>query len=117
MKQDLQNFSFDKVLAIYEKYYSLDYLGRDMSDKLACIALTCYITNELRKKGKKLTCYDVLLQVGKNLSDKDKNTFLKSLGAICESLMYGCDTFIDFGIKPSEMPKQLQELLSKYCPF
>lgn len=114
---DLQNISFEKLLAIYTKYFTLSYLNSNMGDKLACIALTCYITNELRKKGQKVTCYDVLLKVGKNFGQLRKDTFLKSLGAICEDLMYGCDTFLDFGIKPKDMPKQLQILLSNYVPF
>lgn len=88
-----------------------------MGDKLACIALTCYITNELRKKGKEVTCYDVLLKIGKDSKVGEKNTFLKSLGAICEDLMYGCTTFLDFNIKPKDMPKQLQNLLNNYCPY
>lgn len=88
-----------------------------MGDKLACIALTCYITNELRKKGQKVTCYDVLLKVGNDFGEVEKNTFLKSLGAICEDLMYGCNTFLDFGIKPKDMPKQLKILLDNYVPF
>lgn len=114
---DLQNISFEKLLAIYTKYFTLSYLNSNMGDKLACIALTCYITNELRKKGQKVTCYDVLLKVGKNFGQLRKDTFLKSLGAVCEDLMYGCDTFLDFGIKPKDMPKQLQILLSNYVPF
>ena len=113
----LTNTSFDKVLKIYTKYFSLGYLNANLSDKLACIALTCYITNEVRKKGKNVTCYDILLMIGKDFSDTEKNTFLKSLGAICEDLMYGCKEFIDFGIPPKEMPKQLKNLLDKYCPF
>lgn len=114
---DLQNISFEKLLAIYTKYFTLSYLNSNMGDKLACIALTCYITNELRKKGQKVTCYDVLLKVGKNFGQLRKDTFLKSLGTVCEDLMYGCDTFLDFGIKPKDMPKQLQILLSNYVPF
>lgn len=114
---DLQNISFEKLLAIYTKYFTLSYLNSNMGDKLACIALTCYITNELRKKGQKVTCYDVLLKVRKDFSQLQKDTFLKSLGAVCEDLMYGCDTFLDFGIKPKDMPKQLQTLLSGYAPF
>lgn len=117
MVNDLQNISFDKLLAIYKKYFSLNYLNSDCSDKLACIALTCYITNELRKKGQKLTCYDVLLKIGHDFGEVEKNTFLKSLGTVCEDFMYGCTTFPDFGIKPKDMPKQLKKLLDNYCPF
>lgn len=115
--KELQNISFNKTLELYKKYFSLNYLGKDMNNKLACIALTCYITNELKQKGKDVSCYDVLLKIGKDFSDSEKNTFLKSLGAICEDLMYGCETFTDFGIKPSEMPKTLKTLLDKYIPF
>lgn len=43
-----------------------------MGDKLACIALTCYITNELRKKGQKVTCYDVLLKIGNDFGEVEK---------------------------------------------
>lgn len=114
---DLYNISFEKLALIYQKYFSLGYLNTDASDKLACIALTCYITNELKKKGKNVTCYDVLLQIAKDFPDMVKNTFLKSLGAICQDLMYGCDTFPDFGISPKDMPKTVLKLLNKYCPF
>lgn len=114
---DLQNISFEKLFAIYDKYFSLGYINRDISDKLALIALTCYITNELKKKGKKVNCYQVLLQIGKDMPDTIKNTFLKSLGAICESLMYESKVFPDFGIAPKNMPKQVRELLDKYLPF
>ena len=113
----LENINFDKLSKLYQKYFKLGYLGNNMSDKFACFALTCYITNEVRKKGKNVSCYDILLKVNGNCSDLEKNTFLKSLGAICEDFMYGCDTFLDFGIPPKEMPKQLKLLLDKYCPF
>lgn len=114
---DLQNTSFEKLLAVYKKYFTLNYLNSNMGDKLACIALTCYITNELREKGQKVTCYDILLKVGKGFGQVEKDTFLKSLGVICEDLMYGCTTFPDFGVKVKDMPKQLQILLGNYVPF
>lgn len=114
---DLQNINFDKLLKIYQRYFSLYYLNSNFGDKLAVLAITCYLTNAVRKKGKNVTCYDILLKVCSHFPDVEKNTFLKSLGAICEDLMYGCDTFPDFGVKPSEMPKQLKALIDNYCPF
>ena len=114
---ELSNISFDKLLAIYTKYFSLGYLGNDNNDKLAIIALVCYVTNELNKKGKNLTCYDVLLQIGKDFPDYVKNTFFKSLGVICQDLMYCCKIFPDFGLQPKEMPKTILKLLKSYCPF
>ena len=114
---NLENISFEKLCKVYTKYFTLGYLNANMSDKLACIALTCYLTNEVRKKHKNITCYDILLKIDKDATDTEKKTFLKSLGAICEDLMYGCTTFLDFGIPVKEMPKQLKNLLDKYCPF
>lgn len=115
--KNLEEIDFNTLLKVYNKYYTLNYLGNDINNKLACIALTCYLTNELRKKNKKLTCYEVLLKIGKDLPDMVKNTLLKSIGAISEDLMYGCDTFPDFGISPKEMPKTIQKILDNYCPF
>ena len=115
--ENLENISFKELCDHYSKNFTLGYLGTNMSDKLACIALTCYITNEIKKKSKDVTCYDVLLKVGKSSFPDDKYGFLKSLGAICEDFMYGCDTFPTLGIKPKEMPQQLKILLDKYCPF
>jgi hypothetical protein len=114
---NLENLSFDEIKTIYSQYFTLGYLGASMSDKMACIALTCSITNELKKKGKKVTCYDVLLKVGKFSGFDEKDVFLKVLGAICEDFMYGCKDFLDFGIPAKEQPKQLKNLLDKYCPF
>lgn len=114
---ELTNISFEKLSKVYSKYFSLGYINGELSDKLACISLTCYITNELRKKGKKVTCYEVLLKIGKDFRDLEKNTFLKSLGVICEDLMYGCKTFPDFGIQPKDMPMALKKLLDLYVPF
>lgn len=114
---NLQNISFDKLLTIYNKYFNLGYINQDISDKLALISLTCYVTNELRNKGKNINCYKLLLQIGKDFSKIEQETILKSLGVICESLMYGNKTFPDFGIKPKDMPKTIHNLLKNYCPF
>lgn len=114
---ELDDLSFEKTLRLYKKFFSLNYLNSNLEDKLACIALTCYLTNLIKKKNQNITCYDVLLKICKDFSEVNKNTFLKSLGAICEDIMYGCDTFPDFGIKPKEMPLQLRTLLQNYVPF
>lgn len=114
----LQNTSFDKLSKLYSKYFSLGYIStKNAGDKLAIISLTCCITNELRKQNNKITCYDVLKKICKDYSDFDKNTFLKSIAAICEDLMYGCDTFPNFDLKIQEMPKSLKKLLDNCCPF
>lgn len=112
-----ENMSFDEFKEIHSKYFALGYLGPSMSNKFACIALTCYLTNELQKKDAKITCYDVLLKIGKHSNLDEKSTFLKALGAICEDFMYSCDTFPSFGVPIKEMPKRLKLLLDNYLPF
>lgn len=111
----LENISFNELRET--QHYAVGYLGSDMQDRLAVIAITCFLTNLLKKKDKGITCYDVLLKVGKDFSDLEKNTFLKALGAICEDFMRNCNTFIDLGISPKEMPKILKKLLNDYLPF
>ena len=69
---ELKDLNFDKTLTIYKKFFSVRFLNSNLGDKLAVIALTCYITNELRKKDKKVTCYDVLLKVGKRFRKRRK---------------------------------------------
>mgnify|MGYP003435199928 CR=1 FL=1 len=113
----LENISCYKLNKVYANYFSLSFLDLKFTDKLACITLTCYITNELRKKGQNINSYDVLLKVGKDLPDIVKNTYFKSLAAICEDFLYDCKDFPDFGIPIKEMPKQLKLLLDNYCPF
>lgn len=114
---DIQNIEYDKLYSVYEKYFSLHYLNTNLGDKLACIALTCYITNEVRKKNKNVRCYDVLLKICPNFTDVDKKSFLKALGVLCDDMMYGCTIYPDFGVKPKEMTDTLKNLLNNYVPF
>lgn len=115
--KDLQNFSFEQLQLVYNKYFSLKYLGTDLGNKLAIIALTCYLTNEIQKRNKDFNCYDTLIKVGKDFSENDKNTFLKSLGAVCQDFYRDCTNFPTFGVEPQNAVKQLRKLLSEYCPF
>ena len=99
---ELKDLDFNKTLAIYKKFFSVHFLNSNLGDKLAVIALTCY---------------DVLLKVGKDFGKEEKETFLKSLGAICEDFMYGVKDFPDYGVSLKNMPKQLKKLLDSYVPF
>lgn len=114
---DLINISFEKLLRIYRKYFSLCYINDNTDRKLALIALVCYLTNELKKKDKNITCYDVLLKIGKDFPDLEKNTFLKSLACICEDIMYGCKEFNTFGVERKDIPATIKKLLNEYVPF
>ena len=55
--------------------------------------------------------------MGKDFGKEEKETFLKSLGAICEDFMYGVKDFPDYGVPLKDMPKQLKKLLDSYVPF
>ena len=114
---ELQDIDYKKTYAIYQKLFSLSYLNCNLGDKLGVIALTCRITNALKQKNPKVTCYDVLLKVGNKFGDLEKNAFLKSLACICEDMMYGVKDYPDFGVKLSDAPKQLEKLLGNYVPF
>ena len=59
----------------------------------------------------------VLLKIGKDFSDVDKNTFLKSLACICQDIMYGCTEFNTFGVERKDVPKTIKKLLNEYIPF
>ena len=114
---DLANFSFEKLSKVYQKYFSLGYINDKFENKIAIIAMICYVTNAIRKQGKNVTCYDILLKIGSDFNEDQKKTFLKSLAVICDDMMYGCKEFPDFGVKPKDMPAQIKQILSSYCPF
>ena len=107
-----KNYTSRDVVNIVGKY-----INTNTDNKLALIALVCFLTNELQKKNKNITCYDVLLKIGKDFSDVDKNTFLKSLACICQDIMYGCTEFNTFGVERKDVPKTIKKLLNEYMPF
>lgn len=117
LANNLANFSYDKLLKVYQNYFSMGYINTEFDNKLGLIALVCHVTYLLRQQGKKITCYDLLLKIGKDCPEHMKNEFLKSLAVICEDMMYGCTKFPDFGMKPNDMPKEIKRLLDCYIPF
>jgi len=116
----LEECPYEQVQKVYNKYFSLGFIDYDIQKKFALISLICKITYEINKKRnfvQNMNCYQVLCNLGINSTDGMKNTVLKSLGAICDDLMYGCDSFPDFGIKVSEMPQIVRQILEKQIPF
>lgn len=113
----LINFSFDKLCSLHNKYFSLGYLNTDLNNKLALISLVCKLTYTLQQKNNTITCYDVLLKIGNDFPQFEKDTFFKSLAAICTDFMYGCEEFPDFGIAVKDMPKEIRKILENYTPF
>ena len=99
---ELENISFDKLFKIYRKYFSLKYINTNTDNKLALIALVCFLTNELQKKNRNITPLPHLL---------------KSLACICQDIMYGCTEFNTFGVERKDVPKTIKKLLNEYIPF
>lgn len=116
----LKECPYEQVKKVYDKFFSLGFLNKDVQSKLALISLICRITYEVNKKKnftQNISCYQIICKIGGDMGDDMKNTVFKSLGAICDDLSYGCDSFPDFGLKLAEMPQMVRKLLGDYSPF
>lgn len=116
----LTDKSYEKCRAIYSKYFSLGNLNTNLENKLALIAMICYITNNINKTKdilNKVTCYQVICKIGKDFPDEVHQDFFKALGAICDEFSYGCKEFPTFGIDPKIMPKEVLKILNTWMPF
>ena len=103
-----------KLKRVYDKNYSLGFLGRDINTKFALISLICYITYKLSEKHQTITCYDVIKKIiGNNVPDK----FINSLSVVCEDFYYECNNFPTFGIPDNEIPSKVREILLSRLPF
>lgn len=112
--------SYEKTRAIYNKYFSTGCLVTTLENKLALIAMICFITNSINKNKDplhKVTCYQVICKIGKDFPTEVHQDFFKALGAICDDFMYGCTEFPTFGIDPKVMPKEILKLLNTWLPF
>lgn len=117
---DLINCSFDKVKAVYAKYFSLGCLNAGLDKKLALVAMVCYVTHKLNEKKDPLhqvTCYQVICKIGQKFPYEIKETFFKALAAVCEDFMYGSTEFPTFGVEPKQMPTEIQKILETWLPF
>ena len=115
---DLSNYN--DLRNLYTSKFSLGNLNSSLEEKLALIAMICYVTNSINKKRSdldKVTCFQIICKIGKEFNNPDMLEFFKSLGVICEDFMYGCTDFPTFGIEPKAMPKEILKLLNKWMPF
>lgn len=94
--------------------YSLGFLGEDISIKFAIISLVGYITYTLRKKKPDVTCYQILKKIVGETFPED---YIKGISVVCEDFMYGCTKFPTFGLKNTEMPNKIKDLLQNFLPF
>ena len=107
--------SYNEMRRMYSKLFSLGYLNTDINTKFALISLICYVTYKAKMKKSDVTHYQILMNI-----TKDKplpEDYIKGLAVVCEDFSYGCATFPTFNIKPSEIVKTIQDILSKSLPF
>ena len=88
---------YEEMQKIYNKYFSLNFLGNSISNKFALISLTCYLTYKLKAK--------------------KPEDLLKGLAVICSDFAYGCTEFLTFGIEDKKIPEKIKELLDSWIPF
>lgn len=105
---------YEKMQEIYNNYFSLGFLGKDISEKFALISLTNYLVSKLKAKKPDVTPWSVLYKINNGTISEDK---LKGLSVVCSDFAYGCSEFPIFGIKDKEIPKKIKELLDKSLPF
>ena len=123
---------YNEMRRMYSKLFSLGYLNTDINTKFALISLICYVTYKAKMKKSDVTHYQILMNNAFVINDdicyrsqdayitKDKplpEDYIKGLAVVCEDFSYGCTTFPTFNIKPSEIVKTIQDILSKSLPF
>ena len=105
---------YEEMQEIYNKYFSLGFLGDDISNKFALISLTCYLTEKLKEKKPDITHWSVLYKLS---NGSVPEYYLKGLAVICSDLSYGCKEFPTFDLKGKEIPDKIKELLNQHLPF
>ncbi len=105
---------YEEMQEIYNKYFSLGFLGNDISNKFALISLTCYLVEKLKAKKPDITHWTVLYKISNGSVPED---YLKGLAVICSDLSYGCHEFPTFELKDKDIPAKIKELLNQHLPF
>lgn len=99
---------------VYESNFSLGFLGKDFSTKVALISLICHLTYKVRKKNPDITYYQVISKLSEGkLPDK----YVVGLSIICKDFGYGCETFPTFDLEDKKIPNKIKEIMSTWTPF
>lgn len=108
---------YEQMQQIYAKYFSLHFLGNDITNKFALISLVCYITEKLKAKKPDVTHWSVLYQINKKGNNPVPEDLLKGLAVLCSDFAYGCSQFPTFEIEDKKIPEKIKELLNMWTPF
>ena len=109
--------AYEEMQKIYNKYFSLNFLGNSISNKFALISLTCYLTYKLKAKKPDVTHWSVLCKINNSGTTHVPEDLLKGLAVICSDFAYGCTEFLTFGIEDKKIPEKIKELLDSWIPF
>jgi hypothetical protein len=105
---------YEEMQTLYNKYFSLNFLGSDINNKFALVSLVCYITDKMKRQKPDWTHWKTLYEISKGSIPED---FLKGLAVICSDFSYGCTSFPTFGIEDKKIPAKIKELLDMHLPF
>lgn len=108
---------YEEMQRLYEKYFSLKFLGNNINNKFALISLVCYLTNKLKQKKPDVTHWSVLYKINQTGGNSLPEDFLKGLAVVCSDFSYGCTNFPTFEVPDKEIPSKIKELLKMYVPF
>lgn len=114
MEKDIDS-TYNKLQDIYNQYFSLGFLGNDISVKFALISLIGYLTFKAKKKYPNITCKEVIKKLASKL--ETPKAYLDSLAILCSDLSYGCKEFPTFGIEDKKIPNKIVEILKEHVPF
>lgn len=110
-----QNPSLEDLQKVYEKYFSLRNLGKDITNKFALISLICWMYNRFKEKNPDVTYWQVVWKLGKESGAS--TDFLKGLAVVCSDFGYATSEYPTFNIPAKEIPNKIKDLLKEYLPF
>lgn len=110
----MQN-DFEKLNSLYHRNFSLGFIDKDFSTKVALISLLGYLVLKLRAKDPSISYLKVIKSLSKDMKLDSK--FIHTLAIVCEDFGYGCESFPTFGIEDKKIPAKIKELLENYVPF
>ena len=108
-------YNFEELNNLYHKNFSLGFIDKDFSTKVALVSLIGYLVQKLKVKDPSISYIKVIKSLSKGLNLDPK--FIYTLAIICEDFSYGCTSFPTFGIPDKNIPTKLKELLEKHVPF
>lgn len=104
----------EELKELYTTHFSLGNLGADIANKLALIALSGHLMNQLRKKKPNIKTFDVLKKLANGMAPDD---FVKGVAFVVDDFSYACGEFPTFGVEEKKIPSKIREILSTYLPF